>query len=128
MKKGNIIIIGILLVILGLILFFNAKNESNITYKESGVLLSGKSIKDYVYQIQIKDNKFIPNEIVIEKGERVSWINYDGSFHAIVSKDNLFESKKLFYEQSFSYIFKEKGEYEYHGKYNPDVKGKIIVK
>jgi plastocyanin len=75
--------------------------------------------------ILIQDFAFNPNNLTIEKGITVTWLNADRDTHKI--KSDKFESKDLNRGDSFSYTFKESGTYSYADASNPSMKGKITV-
>jgi len=84
--------------------------------------------KDYGTQhiIEIKDGRFNPEQIEINAGESVIWINYDTKHHRIVGKD--FSSEILEYRESYTHTFEKKGTYEYSSENYPGMSGTIIVR
>lgn len=62
--------------------------------------------------------KFEPQEITIDPGTEVVWINRDSTGHNVVSDDGAFEdmdpNKLLNGGQKFSFTFDEPGVYPYH--------------
>ena len=83
---------------------------------------------------------FVPSFIKINVGERISFVNVDGTYggmaHAIVSvdnetgvPDNTFDSGLLKTGDRFEVQFHEKGTYAYvDSMYHPEMHGIIIVK
>lgn len=73
------------------------------------------------------DDVYNPNNITINKGDKVMWINKDFGIHTITENQGLFGSKDLRPDQIFEYTFEDAGTYEYHCKLHPEMVGKIIV-
>jgi plastocyanin len=82
---------------------------------------------DNIVDISIRNGEYSSNDLVIEKGTTVRWINYDSQGHT-VTVENYFDSKSIGKDKSFSYTFKETGEFEYFCKIHEDFKGSIIVR
>ncbi len=78
------------------------------------------------------DTCYVPNELTINSGESVTWINDDSAFHTVTSGyydefDGLFDSQQLDPSQKFSHEFSEPGQFQYYCKLHPWMEGKIIV-
>ncbi|MBI2152036.1 cupredoxin family copper-binding protein [Candidatus Woesearchaeota archaeon] len=81
-----------------------------------------------IVNVDIKSFSFKPNSITITVGDIVNWTNYDSTRHTVTSDDDLFNSKLLAQEKSWSYKFEKSGEYGYYCQPHPSMKGKVIVK
>lgn len=80
-----------------------------------------------VYTIQISKMKFIPAELVVEKGSKVVWVNKDFYPHDITDEiKNAWSSKPFNQDQTWSKIV-TKNE-NYYCNLHKTMKGKIIVK
>jgi plastocyanin len=75
--------------------------------------------------ISIKDFAFSPDEIMIEKGETVTWKNEDAIAHTVTG--STFSSGTLNAGDSYSYSFTDDGTFEYTCSFHPQMTGKIIV-
>jgi plastocyanin len=64
----------------------------------------------------------------IAVGDTVTRTNNDAMPHDPVADDNSFQSPTLQKGESFSFTFKQSGEYGYHCSIHPNMKGKIVVK
>jgi plastocyanin len=73
------------------------------------------------------DDIYNPNDITIEKGNKVKWINTDFGIHTVTENQGLFSSKDLRPNETFEYKFETIGIYDYHCKLHPDMVGKITV-
>ena len=108
------------------------------------------SVSGNMYTVEIKSEGFLPSELKIKSGDKVTWVNkwdkesrpatavhpthekYPGSS---ISKCGTSEETKIFDSckgiktgESWSFTFKEKGEWGYHDHINfPGKYGKIIV-
>jgi plastocyanin len=72
------------------------------------------------------DDVYNPNEITINKGDKLMWINKDFGIHTVTENEGLFSSEDLRPDQTFEYTFETVGTYDYHCKL-PEMVGKIIV-
>jgi len=98
------------------------------------------SIKDEGQQIQPEDSirihnlAFLPKVKVVKAGTKITWINQDTAMHTVHSGTpkkpiDLMASGNLGKGDTFSYLFKEKGTYQYYCTTHPTVmQGTIIVK
>ena len=80
---------------------------------------------------QYDDPKCDP-ELVINRGETVSWQNQDSESHNILSgiipeSDGIFDTNLLKSGQSYAFVFKESGEFDYFCSVHPWVTGTIKV-
>ena len=115
MKKSALIIIGIIFVI-GILLVV-------------GFLLWKKnspSLEPMI--ITIKDFSFIPETFVIkiEDSVTVTWKNEDSTIHDITIDNGLFD-KEINPGENYSFVFTQKGTYNYHCDIHPSMKGKLII-
>ncbi len=77
----------------------------------------------------IENGKFNPENLVVNKGDTVVWLNKDESKHMIVSSDLAgLTSPELTNNQTYSFKFETVGIYEYHDRLNPEIKGTVEVK
>jgi plastocyanin len=73
----------------------------------------------------IKDFVFLPAEIIISKGETVTWINQDSAPHTATGSG--FDSGYMGMGATFKFTFNEAGTFDYICTYHPYMKGKVIV-
>jgi plastocyanin len=78
--------------------------------------------------VQIDNFSFTPKEITVAKGTTVTWINHDDVPHTVVSAGGPFRSKALDTDESYSYTFKDEGNFNYFCSVHPVMTGKVIVK
>ncbi len=76
--------------------------------------------------INIKDFLFNPESVTIKVWTIVTWTNEDSAPHTATSGGN-FDSWKLNKWDSFSFTFRDVGNFDYICTYHPNMKGKIIV-
>ena len=78
------------------------------------------------YDVEIIGVWFEPSEIVINKGDTVTWQNMDDDKEYLLNSDG-FNSPVIRGQQVFSYKFTETGVYEYQDVKHANLEGKIIV-
>ncbi len=84
-----------------------------------------KEVKALQAEINIEDDAFEPETIVIKKGSTVVWKNLDEIAHAVASKD--FSSNVLATGGNFKWTFKDEGTFDYLCSIHPYMSGKIVV-
>lgn len=77
--------------------------------------------------IVIKDMKFTPSELTVEKGASVSFTNQDAVLHQIRTIDDSFTSDELVYRDTATFTFDKVGKINYYCGFHPSMKGIIIV-
>ncbi|MBS3094605.1 cupredoxin domain-containing protein [Candidatus Pacearchaeota archaeon] len=124
------IILAVVLIAMGV---YIELSENNILLNNTSVNFSSLENQNLdplwqTYNISIRGFTFVPFLLKIKEGEKVIWINHDTQSHTVTSDvANQFSSGPISKEQSFEYVFKKKGVYEYHCAYYPYIKGRIIV-
>ena len=78
------------------------------------------------------DSCYIPSKISIKSGDSVTWLNEDAAFHSVTSgyygnPNGLFDSEYFDPEESFTFIFKNPGVYDYFCTLHPWMKGQVIT-
>ena len=81
-------------------------------------------------QVVIDNFAFSPRELTVTAGARVTWVNRDDVPHTATSsvKPRAFDSGALDTDDTFSFVFKAPGTYEYFCAVHPHMTGKVIVK
>ena len=129
---GSIIVI-IVGITLGIIILF--QNANFIHVVEPKIILKG----DVVMSTKVSrpgcektDSCYTPSKIIIKQGDSVTWVNQDAAFHSVTSgyyddPSGLFDSGYLDPEESFTFIFKNAGFYDYFCTLHPWMKGQVIT-
>lgn len=78
------------------------------------------------------DTCYIPSEIIIKRGESVTWQNQDVAFHSVTSGSydvptDLFDSGHLDPEEPFVFVFDNSGTYDYFCTLHPWMMGSVVV-
>ena len=79
-------------------------------------------------RVVIEDFNFSPASLTVAAGTKVTWVNRDTDPHTATSVDKRFNSGALDTGEEFSFVFKDKGDYEYFCALHPHMKGRITVK
>lgn len=79
-------------------------------------------------QIVIENFAFVPSEITIAPGTKVTWINKDEAPHTATSTDKKFSSGGLDTDDKFSFVFNDKGEFPYFCALHPHMTATVTVK
>lgn len=79
-------------------------------------------------QVVIQNFAFKPANLTVTAGTKVTWISKDDSPHTVTSTDKRFNSNALDTNNQFSFVFNDKGSYNYFCSLHPQMKGQITVK
>lgn len=118
-----LIIIGILTLYLQLPL-----NQSDHSNNQTTKSTDSQTVSDN--RIEIKNYKFIPENIKIKKGTTITWKNADVVRHDVQMDDDSKEgprSELLKKDEEYSYTFNEIGVFSYHCTPHPFMKAQIEV-
>ncbi len=126
-------IIGVVILVTIALSFSNSFIEENV--EETDLIIKGDVIMPTKVSrpgCEENDRCYIPSLIVIEKGEKITWINEDSAFHTITSgfyetPTELFDSGHLDPFESYTLTFDEVGTYDYFCTLHPWMKGQVIV-
>src|SRR5205809_5774633 len=79
-------------------------------------------------RIEIKDFAFNPQNLTVESGEKITWINRDEEPHTVVSVEKQFKkSVALDTDQEFTITAGTPGTYTYFCSVHPRMTGTIVV-
>ncbi|WP_018268554.1 cupredoxin domain-containing protein [Methylosinus sp. LW4] len=92
-----------------------------------GALVASFSYAGDERTIDIADFAFAPQEIRVETGARIVFVNRDDTPHNVVDRSGAFRSKALDTGESFSIVFDKPGEITYFCGLHPQMTGKVIV-
>ncbi|MCD6576209.1 MAG: cupredoxin domain-containing protein [Nanoarchaeota archaeon] len=76
--------------------------------------------------ILIEDEGFTPEEITINAGDKIVWVNKCETRQRVVGAD--FKSPILLPNERYEHVFDESGVYIYSSEFNPEMTGKVIVR
>lgn len=79
-------------------------------------------------QIVIENFAFVPSELTVAAGTKITWINKDEAPHTATSTDKKFNSGGLDTDDKFSFVFNDKGEFPYFCALHPHMTATITVK
>lgn len=79
-------------------------------------------------QIVIENFAFVPSELTIAPGTKVTWVNKDEAPHTATSSEKKFNSGGLDTDESYSFVFNDKGEFPYFCTLHPHMMATITVK
>ncbi len=88
-----------------------------------------QAVQQEMVDVSIKKFKFIPQELIIKKGQTVRWTNREKrQYHSVwFEKYGEEESEYLFPDDIFEKVFNTTGEFEYRCGPHPEMTGIIIV-
>lgn len=91
------------------------------------VLLFSLSAFGKEHTIVIEGMKFIPQSLVVNVGDTVTWMNKDFVPHTATSSDQTFNSKNIPANKSWKFVPKKAGKFSYKCSYHQPMIGELIV-
>ena len=76
--------------------------------------------------VELKNFKFIPDQVTIKRGGSVTFVNKDSATHTATAAD--FDSGDLKQDASFTQTFEKTGNTNVKCKYHPSMSLKVIAK
>ena len=70
--------------------------------------------KDETHTVEIKDMKFVPQNIVIEEGDTIKWINEEGRHNVNGKQSHESFGNEVGKDWTYSHTFTKPGKYTYH--------------
>lgn len=78
-------------------------------------------------KIVISGFKFVPSEVTVKAGTKVTWTNQDGAAHTVEGGAGMMKSDDLAKGDSYSVVMSKTGTYSYVCGIHPSMSGKVVV-
>ena len=78
--------------------------------------------------VDITKFAFVPKEITIAPGTKITWTNHDETPHTVTSNDKSFASKGLDTDDKFEHVFASEGDFAYFCTVHPFMTGVVHVR
>ncbi len=78
--------------------------------------------------IEIAKFAFVPKEITVAPGTKVTWTNHDETPHTIAAADKSFLSKAMDTDDRYEYTFASEGDFSYFCTLHPFMTGIVHVR
>ncbi len=78
-------------------------------------------------KISISGFKFVPSEVTVKAGTKVTWTNQDGAAHTVEGGAGMMKSDDLAKGESYSVVMSKPGTYSYACGIHPSMSGKVVV-
>jgi plastocyanin len=85
------------------------------------------SMPDPIYSAAVDNFQFIPANINVAVGGKLTWTNKQAVEHTVRSDSGVFGSAVLGEGDAFSFTFASPGTYAYHCSIHPFMKGMVVV-
>ena len=93
----------------------------------AAVVLFSTAVRAEDATAKIDNFTFVPARLTVKAGTTVTWRNEDDIPHTVTSVTQLFKSRALDTDDSFSFTFTESGTYEYFCSLHPRMTATIVV-
>jgi plastocyanin len=99
----------------------------------AGMLVAGSSVPAApppaeAPSIEIREHQYRPSALTVEVGSTVTWVNHDEDVHTVTSSDEVFTSRGIDTDETFSHTFTKPGTYQYFCRLHPLMTATIVVK
>ena len=105
---------------------FASQFDADAEIAEADSIDTDKGLQPYV-TVTITDNAYSDEELVIEAGTAVRFVNEGDSSHTASAEDGEWGTGTLAAGKHFSRYFDEAGDYDYYCKYNSSMTATIVV-
>ena len=78
--------------------------------------------------VDIRDFVFIPADLTVNAGSRVTWVNYDSAPHTATGTTDNWDTGRLDRNDRGSVVFDRPGSFPYFCIYHPNMKGAVTVR
>lgn len=78
-------------------------------------------------EIEIRDFQFVPDYVVVMRGEMIQWTNLGAVVHTSTSDTQVWDSGDIQPNKFYKRKFNQTGAFPYHCTYHPAMKGTIRV-
>jgi plastocyanin len=78
-------------------------------------------------EVKIDNFTFNPQQITVNAGDTVIWVNHDDIPHTVTSKTMALRSKAMDTDDKFSFTFATPGKFDYFCSLHPHMTGTIVV-
>lgn len=103
--------------------YFFRSDTYPTTMTGSFIVIAPAASAQAANEIWIRDKQFDPADITVPVGTKVTWINKGNNLHTV---SGIFKGT-LFFGDSFSHTFTEKGTFFYYCEYYDDMAGSVTV-
>lgn len=108
--------------------WFNLNQDSEVSVSEKQLPNISSNQTQENITIKIQNFSFVPKNITVKVGTKVTWINNDSAPHDVTSSvGNLLDSGTLITGKTFSFVFTDTGIVNYYCTIHPNMKGVITV-
>lgn len=77
--------------------------------------------------VTIDSFAFTPKTLTVKAGTKVTWTNKDQTIHTVVCPALKLKSDPLDTDDSYSFVFRTAGTYDYACSLHPYMKGRVVV-
>lgn len=133
-KEDNtfLIIVGGGFVVVAMIFFFSGMlpfsvNLLDITQSQTTTQTLGASTKQTVNNVNVEDNTYTPQKVLIQKGSTVVWTNKSGVAVSAKAVDGSFDTGAIAPGESKSVVFNKGGIYPYQNGDDASAQGVVLV-
>ena len=85
-----------------------------------------ESPRPVTHTVEIRNMKFVPAQLEVEKGDAVVFVNKDMVIHNVTEEKNTWASPTIPPKKSWTYTVKNS--FSYYCSYHPMMKGKVKIK
>lgn len=81
----------------------------------------------HTHSVIIEDLKFTPENLTVNRGDKIVWVNKDLFPHTVTATDRSFDSGSIEVNGEWAYVAAKPGKYAYACSFHPNMKGSLQV-
>jgi plastocyanin len=84
--------------------------------------------KHKTHVVTIEGMRFNPETLIVQRGDRIMWVNNDPFPHSATATGSDFDSRSISPNASWTYVPKKPGDYPYSCSFHPTMKATLSVR
>lgn len=80
------------------------------------------------HTIEIKSFKFVPNTLIVQPGDTITWINRDIAPHTATAQDKSWDTGRLKKDQSYKLVVTPETNKDYVCRFHPQMKARLELR
>ena len=92
------------------------------------VIVGSSNLMAADHTIEIKSFKFVPNTLIVQPGDTITWINRDIAPHTATAQDKSWDTGRLKKDQSYKLVVTPETNKDYVCRFHPQMKARLELR
>ncbi len=80
------------------------------------------------HKVEIRSFKFVPNSLIVQPGDTITWINRDIVPHTATAKDKSWDTGRLKKDQGYKLVVTPETSKDYVCRFHPQMKARLALR